>query len=90
MLDWALAGIAPPEVDFAYYMMKNASQCEEFLDDLLDDVRQVLGGRFNARAMDLALIGAFVQWIWTLALSATGRARPVWIERGPKLNLPGG
>jgi hypothetical protein len=76
LIDWSLAGIAPPEVEFAYYIMKNSLFCEDSLDDLLADVPQVLGGHFNPRALDLALIGAFVQWVWSLALSASGE-RPI-------------
>jgi hypothetical protein len=64
--------MAPAEVDFAWYISQNASWMDESMDELFDDARNALGERLNPRAMDLALIGAFVQRVAQLVLAATG------------------
>lgn len=72
LLDWALAGIGPPEVDYAWFLMMNAGRIDASLDNLLDDIRAALGIRFNPQALELALTGVFVQWGPFLAQYASG------------------
>ena len=71
LLDWNLAIAAPGAVDFANFLM-GASGVAARRDDLLDDIRQAQGGRYDDTALRLALLAALIDLGWNKALDATG------------------
>jgi hypothetical protein len=61
-LDWGTqTGVAPPAVEFAWYLVINGARIDAPREAVLDDVRAVSGDRHDERALDLALLGALVQ-----------------------------
>lgn len=71
LLDWDRLGVAPPAVDFAWYLAINASRIAASPEQVIDDFRAVLGEHHDERALTLALIGGLVQLGWNKALDAT-------------------
>ena len=49
LLDWELAGNAPPAVDFTWYLVISASRIAATREDVIADFREVSGDRFDAR-----------------------------------------
>jgi aminoglycoside phosphotransferase (APT) family kinase protein len=77
LLDWDRLGVAPPAVDFAWYLAINATRIAAPAEQVIDDFRAVLGEHHDERALTLALIGGLVQLGWNKALDATGRDEAV-------------
>jgi hypothetical protein len=69
LLDWALAGVAPAAVDLAWYLVNNGPWCEVSRDEMLEDFVRLSG---EPAAMDLALVGCFLQGAPALARAAVG------------------
>jgi hypothetical protein len=77
MLDWGdRAGIAPPEVEFAWYLAINASRIEATREELIQDWLEVCGDRRDERALALALVGGLAQLGWNKALDALDHPDP--------------
>jgi hypothetical protein len=68
MLDWEIAGTAPPAVELAWYLIISASRIDATREQVIDDYREIAGERFDARAWDLACIGAVVWLGWNKAI----------------------
>jgi thiamine kinase-like enzyme len=71
LLDWNLVIAAPGAVDFANFLM-GASAVTARREDLLDDIRQAQGGRYDDTALRLALLASLADLGWNKALDATG------------------
>jgi hypothetical protein len=64
MLDWEVVGTGPPAVDLAWYLIISASRIDASREQVIDDYREIAGERFDARAWDLACIGALMWLGW--------------------------
>ncbi len=73
LLDWAWPGQAGPCVDLAWYLAVNCDRLPESKEDTIEVYRSALAARAIAtapwweRALELALLGAFVQLGWSKA-----------------------
>jgi hypothetical protein len=87
LLDWALATVIAPAVEFASFLAGNASQVDgATLDDLVADVRVASGPLHDEPALRLALLGGLVEMGWNLALRArtpgpTGGELAWWVAQ---------
>jgi hypothetical protein len=71
LLDWGtFTGMAPPAVDFAWFLLQNAARIDASREDLIADFRELSTDRFDQRALQLALVGALLQLGWRRALGA--------------------
>jgi aminoglycoside phosphotransferase (APT) family kinase protein len=62
LIDWGdRTGAAPPAVELAWFIGFDAKRLGVSRDELVEDFRELYGERFEQRALDLALIGGFVQ-----------------------------
>lgn len=68
MLDWEIAGIAPPAVEIGWYLIISATRIDATREQILDDYREVAGDRFDPYALELGLIGALMWLGWNKAL----------------------
>jgi hypothetical protein len=76
MIDWGdRAGIAPPAVEFAWYLAINATRVEATRSELVDDFRSEMGERCDDASLRLGLLGGLVQLGWDKALAVTERDR---------------
>jgi hypothetical protein len=57
MLDWGAATLAPPPLDFAWYLFINARRIDATYDELIDDFREAEGDLFDERTLELAWLG---------------------------------
>jgi hypothetical protein len=72
VIDWGdRAGIAPPAVEFAWYLAANATRIAASRDELVADFVAAEEPRHDGRALRLALLGGLVQLGWNKALNAT-------------------
>lgn len=70
-VDWGdRVGIAPPEVEFAWYLAINSSRIEATREQLIEDWQEICGDGCDERALKLALLGGLVQLGWNKALDA--------------------
>ena len=76
LLDWELAGNAPPAVDFAWYLVISASRIAATREDVIADFREVSGDRFDARALELSVIAALFFLGWNKALDIVENPDP--------------
>jgi hypothetical protein len=68
LFDWELAGLGPPSVDIAWYLIISASRIKASREQVLDDYREIAGERYDTEAMELGLIGALLRLGWNKAL----------------------
>ena len=62
VVDWGdRTGGAPAPVELASFLVFDAKRFDVSRDDVIADFRRLYGDRFDARALELALIGGFVQ-----------------------------
>ncbi|MGH2945321.1 MAG: phosphotransferase [Solirubrobacteraceae bacterium] len=62
LIDWGeRTGSAPAPVELASFLIFDAKRLDVSRDDLVADFRSLYGDRFDQKAMELALIGGFVQ-----------------------------
>ena len=62
LVDWGeRTGIAPAPVELASFLVFDARRFDASRDDVVADYREIAGERHDERALDLALIGAYVQ-----------------------------
>jgi hypothetical protein len=72
MLDWgSWTGVAPPAVEFAWYLAVNWSRVAASREEIIEDFRIASGERWDEAALPLALLGGLVQLGWNKALDAT-------------------
>jgi hypothetical protein len=72
LVDWGTtSGVTPPAVDFAHYLAINSAIIDATFDETVADIRAAQADAFDAVALCLALLGAFVQLGWEKALGAT-------------------
>jgi hypothetical protein len=87
LLDWATPGRAPCVAELAWYLSLNAARLSTGKDESIAIYRDALerhGIRTDPwwdRALDLALLGAVVQFGWEKALSGPGDELSWWVER---------
>jgi hypothetical protein len=68
-LDWGTqTGMAPPAVEWAWYLALGGNWIEATREETLDDCRAASGVHHDEDALDLALLGALVQLGWNKAL----------------------
>jgi hypothetical protein len=68
LLDWEIVGSGPPATELAWYLIISASRIDATREDVIDDYRSIAGDRFDARAWDLACIGALLWLGWNKAI----------------------
>ena len=62
LIDWGeRTGSAPAPVELASFLIFDAQRLDVSRDDVVADFRSLYGDRFDQKAMELALIGGFVQ-----------------------------
>lgn len=76
LFDWEISGMAPPAVEFAWYLIISASRIEATREQVLDDYREISGERFDPHALELALIGALMWLGWNKALDIVENPDP--------------
>ncbi|MDQ4130121.1 MAG: aminoglycoside phosphotransferase family protein, partial [Actinomycetota bacterium] len=64
MLDWAVAGLAPPAVEVAWYLAVNWSRIDATREQVLEDFRAAETRHHDEEALRLALLGGLVQLGW--------------------------
>jgi aminoglycoside phosphotransferase (APT) family kinase protein len=73
LIDWGdRTGMAPPAVELAWFIGFDAKRLGVSRDALVEDFREVSGDFFEQRALDLALIGGFVQLAAHIGLGFLG------------------
>ena len=71
LLDWGtFTGMAPPAVDFAWFLLQNAVHIDASREQLVEDFVALGGERHDQHALDHAFIGALAQLGWRRALGA--------------------
>ncbi len=68
LLDWEILGKAPPATELAWYLIISATRIDATREQVIGDYREVAGDRFDARAWDLACIGAMIRLGWNKAI----------------------
>jgi hypothetical protein len=69
LLDWGtLSAVAPPSLEFGYYLAICWSQVNAGKDEIIEDYKRVAGPRFDSRALGLALILALAHIGWNKAI----------------------
>jgi hypothetical protein len=76
MLDWEVVGTAPPAVDIAWYLIISATRIDASREQVIDDYRDIAGERFDARAWELACIGALMWLGWNKAVDIVDNPDP--------------
>lgn len=71
VIDWALATQGPPIIEFASFLAGCASQVSATREEILDDIRRLMGERHDEDAMRLGLVQGVVEMGWNMALHAT-------------------
>ena len=71
LLDWGtLTGMAPPAVEWAWYLATSAGRIAARREDILDDIRAAEGDSYDPVAESLFLLGGLLQLGWNKALDA--------------------
>ena len=71
LLDWGtMTGMAPPAVDWAWYLAISAGRIAARRADILDDIRVAEGEAHDPVALSLSLLGGLLQLGWNKALDA--------------------
>jgi thiamine kinase-like enzyme len=68
LLDWEVAGRAPPAVEFAWYLIISASRIDATREQVIGDYRAIAGDRYDDVAWDLGCIGAMIWLGWNKAI----------------------
>lgn len=76
LLDWEVVGKGPPATEFAWYLIISASRIDATREEIISDYRSVAGDRFEARAWDLACIGAMLRLGWNKAIDIVENPDP--------------
>lgn len=71
VIDWALATQGPPIIEFASFLAGCASQVRATREEILDDIRRLMGERHDEDTMRLGLVHGIVEMGWNMALHAT-------------------
>lgn len=75
VLDWgSLTSWGPAAVDFAWFLAINGACIDASHDELVADLRRIVGREHDEEALRLALLGALAQLGWDKALGATDAA----------------
>jgi Phosphotransferase enzyme family len=71
LLDWGtMTGMAPPAVEWAWYLAISAGRIAARREDILDDIRAAEGETHDPAALSLSLLGGLLQLGWNKALDA--------------------
>lgn len=76
LLDWEIAGNAPPAVEFGWYLIISASRIDASREQITDDFRELSGDRFDARALELGMISALLSLGWNKAIDVVENPDP--------------
>ncbi len=71
LIDWALAARAAPILEFVSFLAGCADQVDATHDEIVEDMRQVMGADFPGEALHAALVIGLVQMGWNMALQVT-------------------
>jgi Phosphotransferase enzyme family len=66
-IDWALATVGPPVLEFASFLVGCGNQVDATHDEVLADLRVIRGPNHDERALHLGLICGLVELGWNLA-----------------------
>lgn len=80
-LDWGLATYAPSAVDFTAFLAMNSLRLEGSLDEVSADFRRISNAKDDQRAMQLAMLGAVVQYGWRMAMFVEEWGEPEQMSR---------
>jgi len=87
LIDWAVTGPASPTVDLAWYLSINAARNPQSKDDTIAAYRAAIAAYgvdvapWWDTALDLALLGACVQFGWEKGLGGPGAELDWWLAR---------
>jgi hypothetical protein len=76
LLDWEIAGVAPPAVEFGWYLIISASRIDATREQITDDFRDICGDRFDAHALELGMISALLSLGWNKAIDILEHSDP--------------
>jgi hypothetical protein len=86
-IDWALATVGPPVLEFASFLVGCAAQVDATPEEILDDLRAVSGPAHDEALLRLGLVFGVVEMGWNLAWHLKSRPSPEpravfdwWIE----------
>ena len=68
LLDWEIAGNAPPGVEFGWYLIIAASRIAATREQISDDFREISGELFDPRAFELGMTTALMCLGWNKAI----------------------
>lgn len=68
LVDWEVAGIGSPAMEFAWYLIISATRIEATREQVVDDYRSIAGEHFDARAWDVACLFALLALGWNKAI----------------------
>lgn len=81
MLDWERAGAGPPAYEFAWYLVIGASRIDATREEVIADLREITGDRFDPHAWDVACIGALLLLGWNKALDVLENPDPAIVAQ---------
>ena len=76
LLDWDLATLGPPAVDFAWYLMHDAWRIDATHDEVVADFLEVEGGAVEDDDVALGLVAGLVMYGWVVGHSAVVHPDP--------------
>jgi aminoglycoside phosphotransferase (APT) family kinase protein len=85
MLDWSLATLAPPAIDFVWFLDHSLHVFSATADELIADFRELEGERHDEATLELAYLAEVVTGGWDIAEPYEGDRRrvrvPWWLDR---------
>jgi hypothetical protein len=76
LLDWELAGTAPPALEFGWYLIISASRIDASREQITEEFRRVLGDRDDPVALELGMIAALFTLGWNKAIDIVENPDP--------------
>jgi thiamine kinase-like enzyme len=80
LLDWDLATVGTPTVEFAWYLCHDAWRIAAGHDEVEADYRDLMGDRLDRREFELGMLSGLVQYGWIFGHSL--RVHPDPAEQG--------
>ncbi len=71
VIDWALATQGPSIIEFASFLAGSAGQVAATREEILEDIRRLMGERHDEEVMRLGLLHGIVEMGWNMAFHAT-------------------
>lgn len=76
LLDWEIAGSAPPALEFGWYLTISASRIDATREQIIDDFREISGDLFDPRGLELGMLSALFCLGWNKAIDIVDNPDP--------------